>query len=195
MSSENNPTRRKLLKSAWDLLESGEPSRVRLGDIAKKAGVSRQALYLHFGSRAELLRATARFIDEEQKVDARLEPSRTAASGRERLRIYCMFWAEYLPEIQGVARAFMAMEHDDEDAKAAWADRMAALRHGCEAAVKALKTDGDLRAGLTIAKATDMLWTLMGVPNWQNLTQSCGWSQQDYANWLVDSAERLLLAD
>ena len=195
MSSSYNPTRRKILKASWQLLEAENPENVRLGDIAKQAGISRQALYLHFANRAELLVETARFVDQEKGVDARLEPSRNASSGRERLRHYCAFWTDYLPEIQGCARAFLAMEHRDEDARIAWADRMDGLRDGCEAAIKALKNDGELRAGITIKEASDTLWTLMTFQNWQHLRQTCGWSQERYANWLIDSAERLLLAD
>lgn len=193
MSSEQNPTRRKILHAAWQLLEADAPGKVRLGDIAKQAGISRQALYLHFSSRSELLTATARFIDEEKNVLTRLEPSRHTETGRERLRAFLTFWAGYLPEIQGVARAFMAMEHADDDARAAWADRMQGLRHGCEAAVAALHRDDDLREDLPRKEATDMLWTLMSVANWQQLTITCEWSQARYQQWLLESAERLLL--
>lgn len=193
MSSEQNPTRRKILSAAWQLLEAAEPGKVRLGDIAKQAGVSRQAIYLHFANRAELLTETARFIDTEKGVEQRLEPSRNAASGRGRLGEYCTFWAGYLPEIQGVARAFLAMEHSDEDARLAWADRMNGLRHGCDAAVSALQADGDLREDLSVRDAADMLMTLMSLPGWLHLTQQCGWSQARYQEYLVDSAQRLLL--
>lgn len=190
-----NPTRRKILTAAWALLEAEEPGKVRLGDIAKQAGISRQALYLHFANRAELLVETARFIDLEKDVDQRLEASRKAASGRERLRAYCAAWAGYLPEIQGVGRAFMAMQHSDEDARIAWADRMSALREGCVAAVDALASDGHLRKDLPPQQASDMLWTLMSLPNWLQLTQQCGWTQSRYEDWLLVSAERLLLQD
>ena len=48
-------------------------------DIVKTAGISRQAVYLHFPTRAEFLIATAQHLDEIENVDARLEPRRTAA--------------------------------------------------------------------------------------------------------------------
>jgi len=193
MSSAENSTRHKILQAAWELLEAGDPGKARLGDIAKRAGVSRQALYLHFANRADLLTQTARFIDEQKGVDARLEASRNASTGRERLREYCRFWAGYLPEIHGVASAFMAMEYNDEDARTAWADRMEGLRHGCQAAISALQRDGDLRSDISEADCCDILWTMMSVPNWQRFTASCGWSQERYARWLIDSAEKLLL--
>jgi AcrR family transcriptional regulator len=48
MSSEMNPTRGRILDSTLQLLESGGGSQVRMSDIARQAGVSRQAVYLHY---------------------------------------------------------------------------------------------------------------------------------------------------
>lgn len=56
-----------------------------MSDIAKAVGISRQALYLHFPTRAELLIATTRHIDSVKNIDARLADSRVATSGRDRL--------------------------------------------------------------------------------------------------------------
>ena len=57
---------------------------------------------------------------------------------------------------------------------------MAAVRHGCAAAVTALISDGILRADLTKETATDLLWTILSVRNWEALTQTCGWTQDAY---------------
>jgi len=75
-------TRTRILKSAWKLLEAEGANAVRMGDIAKAAGISRQALYLHFPARADLLIATTRYLDEVYDIESKLAPSRTAASYR-----------------------------------------------------------------------------------------------------------------
>ena len=54
MSSENSETRTRILKAAWTLLEASRGRGVKMGDIASAAGVSRQAVYLHFATRADL---------------------------------------------------------------------------------------------------------------------------------------------
>lgn len=177
--SEANPTREKILRACWELLEGGD-TKVRMSDIAKTAGVSRQAVYLHFPSRADLLIATTRFIDEVEKVDDRLARSRAATTGRERLEAYIEAWGGYIPRIYGVGRAMMAMMDGDEEAHAAWNGRMMAMRHGCEAAINALARDGDLAPGLEPDSATDSLWTLLSVRNWEHLVQERGWSQGAY---------------
>jgi len=191
MSSMNPNTRTRILNAAWKLLETGG-SKVRMSDIAKAAGVSRQAVYLHFPSRAELLVATTRHIDEEKDVDARLAASRSATSGRKRLELFIEAWGGYIPEIYGVGRALMAMQDDDEEARQAWEDRMQAVRHGCEAAVQALAADGTLRPDLTTDAAADLLWTLLSVRNWEQLTRHVGWSQDDYIERIKDLAVRAL---
>ena len=48
MSSENLETREKIMRATWKLLEESGGSGVRMSDIAKAAGISRQAVYLHF---------------------------------------------------------------------------------------------------------------------------------------------------
>ena len=113
-----------------------------MADIAKSAGISRQALYLHFPARAELLIATTRHIDEKKNIEARLASSRNAETGIDRLNAYIEAWGNYIPEIHGVARALMALQDSDAAAKLAWEDRMHAVREGCEAAIKALRNDG-----------------------------------------------------
>lgn len=193
MSSENSETRDRILNAAWQLLEANHEKGARMSDIAKQAGISRQAVYLHFTTRAELLIATTHYIDEVKEVDARLAPSRNAASGVERLDAFIEAWGNYIPEIYGVVRALLAMKDTDEAAAAAWKDRMQAVREGCEAAVSALANDGVLSAEHSIDEATDILWTLLSVRNWEQLTVECGWSQQQYIEKMRTTARSILL--
>ena len=88
MSRDINETRNRILNAAWKLLEAGQGSGVRMSDIAKTAGISRQAVYLHFPTRAELLTATTRYLDEINNADERLMASRNAATGLERLEAF-----------------------------------------------------------------------------------------------------------
>lgn len=195
MSSENIQTRTRILEATVCMLEEHGGRGVRMADIAKQAGVSRQAVYLHFASRAELLEATTRFLDERLDLDRRLAPSRTAKSGAERLALYVEFWGNYIPDIYGVAKALLLAQDTDEAAASAWKDRMAAMRDGCRAAIEALHSDGTLAPEWTPKRATDALWTMLLVPNWENLTIECGWSNQQYVERMKAMAERILLED
>ncbi|WP_121063527.1 TetR/AcrR family transcriptional regulator [Chachezhania antarctica] len=192
MSSENQTTRLRILTATLDLLQGGSKS-VRMSDIARTAGISRQALYLHFSTRAELLIAAARHLDEVNEVDARLEPSRTAETGRARLKSWVESWGNYIPEIWGLGEALAAMQHTDADAAEALADRMRAVRDGCAAAVAALHRDGDLTPDLSATEATDLLWTMLSVGSWRQLRFDCGWSQADYVARMTLAAEKALI--
>lgn len=190
MSSEKINTRTRILEATVKTLEETGGRGVRMGDIAKATGISRQALYLHFASRTELLIAATLYRGDLLDVEGRLAPSRAATSGVERLRLYIEFWGHFVPEIYSVAKALMSAQDSDEDAAAAWHDRMWAMRDGCRAAIDALHKDGKLAKPWTRPKATQALWTMLLVPNWEHLTQECGWSTNQYIKWMNTLAQR-----
>ena len=114
MSSNKLNTRTRILNSTWELLEAQPASVVRMSDIAKHVGISRQALYLHFPTRAKLLVVTARYLDEVKHVDDRLAKKPSARlTGVERMDAFVEAWGNYIPEIYGVAKAFLAMEETE----------------------------------------------------------------------------------
>lgn len=194
MSSEPPPTRDRILDAAIDLLEAKGEKPVRMSDIAKAAGLSRQAVYLNFPNRAELLIAAVRRLDDRQDVDGRVAASRAAASGEERLALWVRAWGDYIPVIHGLARALTAMAATDPDARAARADRMAAVHHGCAAAVAALARDGCLTPDLDQAMATDLLFAILSIESWEILRLERGWSQAAYLDQMERLARAALLA-
>ena len=195
MSSEAIETRTRILVATVAMLEEHGGRGVRMGDIAKAAGISRQAVYLHFTSRAQLLEATTKYLDELLDLDRRLAPSRAAKRGVDRLALYIEFWGNYVPEIYAVAKALLLVQDTDEAAAAAWRNRMLAMRDGCRAAIDALHSDGKLAPGWTPKRATDVLWTMLLVPNWENLTGECGWSKQQYVRWMKTVADRTFVKE
>jgi len=162
-------------------------------DIAKRAGITRQALYLHFRSRSELLIATTRYIDGIKGIDERLTASRNAKIGIERLDKFIQVWGNYIPEIYAIAKALLAVKDTDKAAAEAWNERMQAVRHGCAAVVRALRDDDMLSPDHSQDQATDILWTLLSVRNWEQLTMECGWSQKKYILTLKKLSRRILL--
>lgn len=195
MSSDNIDTRSRILKATLELLEAGQGKGVRMTDIARTAGISRQAVYLHFCTRAELLIATTHYVDELKGSEARLVASRTARSGIERLEAFIAAWGGYIPDIYGIARALLAMRDTDEAARDAWDKRMQDMREGCEAAINALATDGVLSPARTPDEATDILWTMLSVRNWEHLTIECGWTQAHYIETISVLARQIFVVE
>ena len=192
MSSDQKSTRDRILSATLKLLEAGE--KTRMSDIARAAGISRQALYLHFETRADLLIATTLYLDEINDSDALLAESRAAETGAARLDAYIEAWGGYIPLVYPVAKPIMQMAATDDAAKAAWDGRMEAMRQGCAAAVEALARDGRLRSEFNAENATDILWAQLSVQTWEALTQARGWSQEDYIARQKLIARRLLVA-
>lgn len=185
-------TRDRILSATLSLLEAG--GKTRMSDIARAAGISRQALYLHFETRADLLIAATRHLDDLNDSDAILAKSRTAETGVARLDAYIEAWGGYIPVIHRVARPIMMLAETDAAASAAWDERMEAMRHGCAAAIEALARDGRLRSEFDVETATDILWAQLSVPTWEALIRRRGWSQQDYIARQKLIARRLFVA-
>src|SRR4028118_1887654 len=142
MSSREPKTRDRILEATWRLMEERVGWNVRMGDVAKGAGVSRQAVYDHFGSRAKLMVATVRYGDEALGLNERLRHYRAAGNGVERLETYVEFWGNYIPEIYGIARALLAERETDEAVAAAWDDRMGVAYDGCRDIIGKLRRPG-----------------------------------------------------
>jgi AcrR family transcriptional regulator len=195
MSSDRPGTRTRILKAALYLLEVSQGTGVRMSDIAKRAGISRQALYLHFSTRAKLLIATTHYLDELKGSEERLAASRAAQTGIERLDAFIDAWGGYIPEIHGIAKALLAMKDTDEAAAKAWNERMQDMREGCEAAIGALNDDNRLLPAHSPDQATDILWTMLSVRNWEQLTIECGWPQKKYIETLKSLARQLFVAE
>src|SRR5688572_6321617 len=70
MSSGNPDTHTAILGAARELFEEEGYFGAALEAVAKRAGVSRQAIYLHFASKAELLTALHMHIYETDVVPA-----------------------------------------------------------------------------------------------------------------------------
>lgn len=166
---------------------------VRMTDVAGAAGISRQAVYLHFDSRAELMVATARYGDEVRGLDERLSRYRAATGGVERLETYIEFWGNYIPEIYGIVRALLAARETDEAVAAAWDDRMGVVYEACRNIVDRLHGDGMLATGWSLEEAADLLWTMLSIRNWESLTLECGWSTGQYVGWMQELTKRTFL--
>jgi AcrR family transcriptional regulator len=196
--SEALATRERILRATWRLLEERRGQRVRLEDIARAANVSRQAVYLHFGSRTTLFVETARYADESLRLMERICQACDAETGVIAIEAYVRFWADYVPDIYGLAKALLALRETDEAAATAWNDRMAAFREGCLTILRQVERDGALADRLaapwTVETAADYFYAALSIPTWESLTLECGWSREEYVERVALAIKRALLA-
>ena len=193
MDNPELDTRSRILSETVRLMVERRGQKIRISDIAAAAGVSRQAVYLHFPNRTQLLIAAARYVDESNDIEQRLAPLRATRGGRQALRELIEFWGTYIPLIHDLARALLAVRYYDRAAAAAWADRIDNLYFGCRNAIQCLEYDGDLRSDLDPDRAADLLWSLLSIEVWENLTIERGWQVEQYIHWIQEAASRLLI--
>ena len=167
MSSKRQQTRVRILESARRLLVERGYHGVGLEEVAREAGVSRQALYLHFKSKAELLVAMAQYNDEMLGVPEILRSGREAKTALEALDAGVAAYGSIEPRIYDVASVIYAARQSDEAAEAAWQDRMAVRRDNIKQVMERLKAEGLLADGWTVDEAADFAWSLVSVHTYE----------------------------
>ena len=195
MSSDQIDTRTKILQASLDLFEAQPAKLPRMSDIAKAAGISRQALYLHFDSRTKLLIETTRYQDQTLNVDGHFAYARGSTSGRECLDTFIAAWCSYIPKVWSLARPILQLSATEPEAKAAMDQRLADVREGFDNVIRALAEDQEFPDGLDVERATDAVSMLMWFPNWAFLTIEKGWSQEQYAAMMRAMTYAILLGE
>src|SRR5882757_557125 len=120
MSSSSDGTDVAILDAARRCLTRPGRREVSMAAIAGEAGVSRQAVYLHFETRAELLAALVRHVDEVHGFADLLRKCERAPDGCSALWELIGAWGGYVAKITDVARAVRAAGATDDDAARAF---------------------------------------------------------------------------
>ncbi|HEX3306227.1 MAG TPA: helix-turn-helix domain-containing protein [Streptosporangiaceae bacterium] len=194
MSSGGPATRTRILLAARELLEKAPGAPVSMGQVARHAGLSRQALYLHFADRTSLFVEVSRMADAAARTPERQRRVDEAPTAREALREAIALQAVLKPELRGVATALDALRRTDPAAAAAWAEREHARLQRCEAVVTRLHAEGDLAAAWDVRTAARLLWAVTSQRVWDDLVADQGWSTDQYRAHLTTMLESALLS-
>ncbi len=193
MSSRRQRTRSKILESARRLLVERGYYGVGLEEVARDAGISRQALYLHFKSKAELLVATAQYTDEMFGVPEILRPGREARTALEALEAGVRAYGLIEPQIYDVASVIYSVRRSDEAAEAAWQDRMAFRRENIRQVIERLQKEGVLAKEWTVDEAADFVWALLSVHTYEYLVVERAWSIEQFVSRLLTVLRSVLV--
>ncbi|MEO1350072.1 MAG: TetR/AcrR family transcriptional regulator [Cyanobacteria bacterium J06635_15] len=187
-------TREEILDAAWTLV-SEKGAEVSISEIAKAAGISRQSVYLHFGTRGGLLVALVRRADDRFEIKERLFACFDIVDPRERLQESIRVWIDFVIKIHPVAKDLVRLRETDQDAATAWEDRMSDLRDWLTILIQSLKSDNELSDDWSIKEATEYLWASFSVQMWSLLTLDCQWSFERTEVTLVRTITKTLLKD
>lgn len=194
-------TRRSVIDAAARLFERDGYVVTTVEAIATEAGVSAKTVYDAFATKAGVLRAVWDFAlkgdVEDAPVSARpwylavmeeTEPAkvvglltRNAVTVKER--------------IGPILRVIRAAASVDDDSAALWSLIGSDFHANQRAIVERLSQLKALKTGLSVAKATDVLWTLNHPDVWLLLHYERGWSPREFEKWLNAAVRRELLRE
>lgn len=197
MSSKNSDrrsTRARILEAALIALETGQHGLLQMGAVAELAGVSRQAVYLHFRNRADLALAVARYADAKYGLEEAVRPLLAAATAEDLLTAYAHFLGDFNPRIHRVVRMGDTLRRTDPDMEAAWQDRLENRRRNSREMAARIDAWGRLAPGLAVADAGDWLAAIGSVALWEELVVDFGWSTERYVEMIVRSSKGAVLA-
>ena len=160
-------TSQKILDAAHSCAEKGPD--FTMADVARAAGLSRQAIYLHFPDRKTLLIALALRAREEHP-SPRLDD---APSARAALTALVARFAEIYPKVWPVVRA---QESETGDRS---------IAPDCRALAERFRAEGALAAHLSPAAAADILSTLLSLAVWRELVIGRGWDSARYKSHIT----------
>jgi AcrR family transcriptional regulator len=159
-------TKDRILDAAWacamGVCQRGGRPDFTMSEVAAKAGLSRQAVYLHFPDRAALVAA----------LQARLAPPPAPApaeapSARAALSALLARLADDYPGLWWVLKAGGTLDP---------APRLAQ----CRALVERFRVEGALAPHLSVATAADLLFSLTDPGLWHALVEGRGWDAARY---------------
>jgi AcrR family transcriptional regulator len=165
--------------------------------IAVEAGVSADTIYKSFGGKAGLVRAIrARALEGEGAAPAEQRSDDLQAreqDPRKIIRAWGALSAEIAPRAAPILLLLRDAAASDLEVRALLeemdADR---LRRMTENA-RRLRDAGHLRAGITLTRAADMLWTYSSPELYELVVLRRGWSPERYGRFIAEAMISVLL--
>jgi AcrR family transcriptional regulator len=184
-------TRLRILRAAQHRFERDGYVPTTMVSIADAAGVSLKTVYLACSTKSALLRAVWDLLLKGDLDDAPVaerswyrevleepDPARQlqlAAHGSRLAK----------ERIGGLLRVIRDASVVDPDAAALWDLIQRDFLDNQRVIIEAIASHGGLRAGLDVARATDMLWTLNHPNVWLLLVGERGWTPDEFESWLA----------
>ncbi len=189
MSSGGRPeTRTQILEAARAMIEELGYNGAGLGAIAKMAGVSRQAIYLHFPSKAELLTALHLHIFATDVVPA-LEryPITDTMTAMDALDATIAVDVEVASKVWRIHEALATARRQHPEVEETLRPREEERYAGLLDLGRRLKREGALPPKIRVGTFADMLWGLINTGTYRSLVIERDWSLAQYRRWVRDT--------
>lgn len=188
-------TRIAILNAARRRLEREGYHATSLGEVAREAGVSRQAVYLHFGSKVKLLTSLIQHVNDSMGMGDRLQAVAQAPSGEAAMERWVELNAKTVPEIYDIVVQLDVARRSEPEADAVWRVPVEDRRLWCLRITRRLAREGRLAKGWTASMAADMLWAMTMPHLFEDLVIERGWTRARYVAHVLMVLRRAMLGD
>ena len=197
MSSGGRPeTRTQILEAARAMFEELGYYGAGLEAVAKRAGVSRQAIYLHFSSKAELLTALHMHIYATDVVTAlERHPIQDANTALDELDATIAAEVEVAAAVWRIHEAFAMARRQHPEVEQTLRPREEERYGELLALGRRLKREGALPPKTRAGTFADMLWGLISVGTYRSLVIERDWSLDQYRRWVRTTIRLQIGAD
>lgn len=192
-------TRRDILAAAQSLFERDGYATTTMSAIAAEAGVAPKTVYVAFETKGGVLRALWNLLlrgDQDdvpvaqrawyQEVLDEPDPER-------KLRLNARNARAVKTRVGGLLGVIRSAAPLDADIEALWSAIQSDFHDNQRLVVERLQDAGALRAGLDVAHAADILWTLNHPDVWLLLVRERGWTPEQWEQWFADTTCAQLL--
>lgn len=192
-------TRRQIVTAASKLFAERGYSSTTIDEVALEAGVSRKTVFTSVGGKVELLKLAYDWAVTGDDVPMRMADRpevRELIAETDAVKLlegYAVLLSTQMARVAPVHSALRAAADVDPQAHELFEKVQGQRLAGMRQPVALLAERGDLRAGLTQKRATDILWLYVEPLQWELLVQRRGWSPAAYAEWLAASLKLHLL--
>ncbi len=188
-------TRAMLLAATRSLIEEEGFERLTMAAVAKRAGVSRRAVYLHFASRADLIAQFFDYVSETEKLAASTRPVWASPDAVTALAEWARHLARFHSRVIAATRAFERVYRTDPDAAPHRARYVREQLGACRRLAEWLERERQLAPEWTVETATDMLWGLISTDMIERLLVDRRWSRQRLAEHLTVLLQSTFVGD
>ncbi len=200
-AEQRRATRQRVLDAARALLLRRGYSGATIEAIAGRAGVSVQTVYNTVGGKAAVLKAVydTMLAGDAEPIPIMQRPTvqemRAATDPRRFLALYARMGREMYVRVGPLLPIMLAEGAAGDPQVRALVDTIENERAIGTARIAALLHERfGLRAGLTVADAADILWTLTAPDLPIRLVHRRGWSLDKYEAWSADTMAHALLS-
>jgi AcrR family transcriptional regulator len=192
-------TRQSIIEAARRVFLQSGYAGATMPAIAKEAGIALDTVYAAVGKKPALFRLLVEtaISGRDSAVDAEerdyVRAIRAEPDAERKLKIYAAALRAIQPRLAPIFKVLQAATTQDADLNALWQEISQRRAANMRLLARDLAATGRLRRDLSIAKVSDIIWSLNSPEFYLLLVEERGWSAEDFEHWLADAWVRLLL--